>query len=271
MRYIERLAVASVLWAAACADGGVPGPEDPAPTPTTTIAYPRAGSSIARARILVDASRDGGVWWFPQTDSSFNPVQPHQGLALADYLRSLDYDVAVLPRPHTVTSSLLGAYDLVIRANGFGTYTASEVDAYRDFVAGGGRLLLVNDHMRYAPPDGLAQSFGITFAGITRGENLLDAFMPHPITQGVVPLAYLVGSAIVALPGAAEPLGRLSAASYADLNDNGLQDANEASAPLVLAAMPFGSGRVVVFGDTNLWQSVPQPLVSNVLAWLEGN
>lgn len=270
MRNLERLAIACVVWTTACApDGGVPGPEDPSPT-GATIAYPRVGSNAPRGRILVDASRDGGVWWFPQT-APFDPALPHQGLMLADYLRSLDYDVAVLPRPQVVTSALLGEFDLVIRANAFGGYAAGEIQAYRDFVTGGGRLLLLNDHMRFAPPDSLAQSFGITFAGITRGENLLDGFVPHAITAGLTPINYLVGSAIVALPATAEALGRLSAASYVDLNDNSVQDANEASAPLVLAAMPFGSGRVVVFGDTNLWQSVPQPLVGNVLAWLAEN
>ena len=271
MRIFERLAVAGVLVVAACTEGGVPGPEipDDPPNPASTIAYPRAPGT-ARGRILVDASRDGGVWWFPQYPS-FDPALPHQGLALADYLRSLDYDVDVLPRPQLVTSELLGGYDLVIRANGFGRYAASEIQAYGDYVSGGGRLLLLGDHMRYAPPDSLASSFGITFAGVTRGDNLLDDFAAHPITQDVVPLYYMVGSAIVGLPGEAQALGRLSAASYVDLNDNSAQDANEGSAPVVLAALSFGNGRVVVFGDTNLWQQVPQPLVGNVLVWLEEN
>ena len=38
----------------------------------------------AANRVLVDASKDGGVWWFPQ-GGSFDPDAYHQGKPLADY------------------------------------------------------------------------------------------------------------------------------------------------------------------------------------------
>src|SRR5690349_15691468 len=44
-------------------------------------------TSLAATQVLVDASRDGGDWWFPQ-GTTVDPNAPHQGKALADYLRS---------------------------------------------------------------------------------------------------------------------------------------------------------------------------------------
>ena len=41
----------------------------------------------ASKKILVDASKDGGVWWFSQgTGDVFSADADHQGKALADYL-----------------------------------------------------------------------------------------------------------------------------------------------------------------------------------------
>jgi len=61
-------------------------------------------------KILVDASDDGGVWWYPQA-GTFDSNLPHQGKALADYIRSLGCTVTELP-----TGSGL-AYDVTINAH----------------------------------------------------------------------------------------------------------------------------------------------------------
>ena len=69
--------------------------------------------------VLVDASRDGGVWWFPQPPAgtvTFDPNRDHQGKALADYLRSEGFQVTELPRPFTVSSELLLQFQFVIAA-----------------------------------------------------------------------------------------------------------------------------------------------------------
>lgn len=219
-------------------------------------------------RLLVDASRDGGVWWSPQA-GPFDPAATHQGKLMADYLRSHGYRVDELPRPSTITSALLQPYDVVVRAVGFGGYTAAEIAAYQSYVQAGGRLLLLADHALHAPADGLAQSFGIQFAGVTRGANQLTSYAPHPITTGVGAFFYNVGSAVLAYPASAQIVGSLSAASYLDLNTNGVQDAGEPAAPHVLGVMTSGMGRIAFCGDTNLWETVPQPLVNNVLAWFE--
>lgn len=232
--------------------------------PIVSNPVPRAGT------ILVDASRDGGVWWYPQWAQAggFNPTLDHQGKRLADYLRGRGYDVVELPRPFTITRELLESRDIVIRASGFGSYRQEEIDAYQSYVNGGGQLLLLGDHMMNLPVDELALSFGLEFAGVTRGENILTIVADHPVTWGMVDIGYGVGSGLLSYPTSAQILGRLSAGSYLDLNKDDHQDGGEPSAPPVLGVMTYGAGRMIFCGDGNLWNSLPQPLVDNVLEWL---
>jgi hypothetical protein len=221
-------------------------------------------------RILVDASRDGGVWWFPQTDP-FDPAAPHQGRQLAEHLRSLGHRVTELPRMAGpgpfVDEEMLAGHDLVIRAVGLGGYEESEIEVYRAFVERGGALLLLADH---GAPDDLALAFGLRFEGINRGIRRLSRFTPHPITQGVGSLPYQAGGGLTHFPATASILGRLSWLSYLDRNENGLRDPGDPCSPRVLGALTQGFGRVVFCGDANLWLAVPQPLVRNTLAWLGG-
>jgi hypothetical protein len=217
-----------------------------------------------KRHILVDASRDGGVWWFPQI-APFDETASHQGKQLADFLKSLGHKVTELPRPYTITPELLADYDVVIRAVGLGSYTVAEIAAYQNYVQNGGNLLLLADH---SANDGLAIGFGLHFQGATRGANMLTSYVAHPLTQSVGPLFYNVGSGLTSYPAGAQILGNLSAASYLDLNDNNTQDAGEPSAPSVLGVMTYGQGRIVFCGDTNMWLSVPQPLTNNFLLWV---
>ncbi len=216
-----------------------------------------------KRNILVDSSRDGGVWWYPQ-QSGFNANAPHQGKALADHLRSLGHKVMELPRPTTITPALLSDFDIVIRVAGVGSYTAAELNAYDAWVKDFGSLLLLVEHH---PQDALASHFGLQFKSIVRGKQNLSNFTPHPVTVGVGPLFYPGGSGLTAHPPTATVLGKLSADSFLDLNDNQKQDAGEPSAPAALGVMPFGDGRIVFCGDANLWEQVPQPLVKNTLHW----
>lgn len=197
----------------------------------------------------------------------FSGTNYHQGQALADSLRSMGYVVEELPRPFTITDSLLAAYEIVIRTLAFGTYSALELSAYRKYVERGGNLLLLSDHMKYAPPDAVALIFGIDFQGITRGDNLLDTFAGHAITDGLAPMTYMVGSGIVSQPASATILGRLSRDSYLDIDKDGVRGPTEPAAPAVLGVLWYGAGRIVFCGDVNLWEQNPQPLLSNVLGW----
>jgi hypothetical protein len=223
--------------------------------------------ALIKRRILIDASRDGGVWWFPQA-GPFVDAQPHQGHALASHLRGLGNSVTELPRPTTITPSLLAGYDIVIRVAGDGPYTPAELAAYHAWVSEAGRLLLLAEfHAATSAVDALAVHFGLHFRGVTRGQNMLSTFAPHPVTAGVTPLPYGVGSGLTAHPPSATVIGWLSGATYLDLNDDGVRERKEPAAPAALGVMSLGKGKIVFCGDANLWLAVPQPLVNNTLHW----
>lgn len=217
--------------------------------------------------LLIDSSKDGGAWWYPQ-HGPYDPNQPHQGKRLADYLRCSGFTVDELPRGVEITSNLLNVHPLIIRANGSGSYSTDELAAYQEFIHKGGDLLLLSSFKLPGDTDALAESFGVRFAGISRGANVVNNFEPHPITEGISELSYIAGSGIVDYPSSATLLGRLSEDSYLDLNDNFEQDSGEPKAAPVLAGMQYGEGRIVFSGTTLMWYRVPPPLLDNTLNWL---
>jgi CSLREA domain-containing protein len=232
-------------------------------TTTITLAPP----DLSASKILIDASKDGGIWWSPQ-GGPFDPAQPHQGKGLADTLRALGYDVTELGRGETITAELLDEHGLVIRPAAFTDYSATELAAYRYYVEQGGRLLLMSDILLSGRRDVLAEEFGLEFAGISRGESLLDTFAQHPVTEGVSPFSNVLGSGLVAYDPDTTLLGWLSAGTYLDLDNNQNQDTGEPTDAPVLGLLTVGAGRVLFSGDTNMWFGGPQPLLNNALTWL---
>ncbi len=213
-------------------------------------------------RILIDASRDGGGWWFPQT-GSFNRSAPHQGKALADTLRALGYVVDELPRGMIIHDALFfngyqspGAYQIVVRAGstpapGSGTlYTTDEIQAYQRFLYTPGSSLLVETDYKPswppAPPDPLALILGLHFDGDLTGFVSLIA---DPITSGTDSVYYSAGSVLTNDPEGVTVLGTVS--DYP-----------------VMGILTYGPSRVFFIGDINALQDVPQPLVTNVFQWL---
>ena len=89
-----------------------------------------AGPDGTGFSILVDASRDGGGWWFPQTPSLCDPDAHHQGKALADYLKSLGFTVTELCQGEMITPELLAPFDIIVQAGCW--HSQSVVIAYQD-------------------------------------------------------------------------------------------------------------------------------------------
>ena len=204
--------------------------------------------AAAQINILVDASRDGGGWWFPQAEPYFDPNLPHQGKALADFLRGQGMAVTELPRPSTITCEQLSQYDLVVAVEGGpGPYSASELSAYSGYVSNGGRLILLNDHKSVFDVDSLSSALGLDFGGSLVG--VITTFTAHPITMGVSALSYPGGSIVTTAPSSATMLGFVS----------GLP---------VMGIMPFELGQVFFLGDMNLLEGVPQPLVNNLFGYM---
>lgn len=206
-------------------------------------------------KILIDASRDGGVWWFPQgPGTGYNATAPHQGKALADYLRSLGFLVDELPRGTAVTDELLGGYDKVIRAGAFTSYLAPELSAYESLLSRPSALLLLQDHLTHTTNDNLSEHLGLSFSGAVSGS--VTRFADHDITKGVTSLSYIAGS-VISNPDKNKitVLGTLSTASD-----------NTVTAAMGIVHHPMA--RVVFLGDVNGLEQVPQPLTANLVKWL---
>lgn len=204
--------------------------------------------------VLVDSSRDGGGWWFPQpfSEGVFDPSLEHQGKALADYLRSQGMLVDELPRPHTITRELLKKYDLVVRPNKSqpASYSVDEIAAYSNFVKEGGQLVLLSDFTwdSGGRPDTLAQHFGLYLEGNEFG-YVLD-FAEHPITKNVSQIYYPAGSVLVE-----EPPPYTIEIGFIDQQT-------------AMGILPFGFGQVFFMGDTYGVVFADQPLTENLFTYL---
>jgi len=206
--------------------------------------------------ILVDASKDGGVWWFPQSSATgFSPTLPHQGMALAEYFRSQGYQVDELPRGEIITSQLLDKYTKVIRASAFFSYSTEEIKAYTSFLNRSSSLLLVTDHLQNTTNDQLSASLGLAFEGVYWGP--ITSIQSHAITSGVASVAFNAGSVLRSWdPSKITPLGYLP------------QPGNETSGAAAMGIVNHPSSRIFFIGDLNGIEQVPQPFISNLNDWL---
>lgn len=204
-----------------------------------------ATSAAAQVSVLVDSSRDAGVWWFPQSEPNFDPNLPHQGKPLADFLRSQGMTVTELPRPFAITCQQLSQYDLTIVAGACSVYSAAELNAYHSYLKHGGRLILLGEHS--CSFDNLPQSIGLDFDGALTGA--ITTFTPHPITIGVGGLDVIGGGSVTVVPASATILGVLSGMP-------------------IMGIMPFGTGEVFFLGDTNGIEAITQPFVKNLFEFM---
>lgn len=208
---------------------------------------PDPPATATNGRILIDASHDGGVWWFPQ-DSSFSPDEFHQGQALADHLRDRGYEVEELPRGAVVTTDLLNAYTHVIRAGEWGTHRAGELEAYTRFVERHTTLVLLSDHRGTDPTDELAEMLGIGLEGVVDGR--LTRLADHELTDGVGELPFVVGAAVTAFdPEHVEILGWV-----------------DDTIP-VMGIVRLRPAKIFFLTDANGVELVPQPFIDNLVAW----
>jgi hypothetical protein len=220
-------------------------------------------------KILIDASRDGGVWWFPQgTNAQFYADQYHQGTTLVQYLVGLGYSVDELPRGQMLTLGLLRNYSRIIRVVGFGVYTDDEIQAYDDFLSRKGSLLLLQDHLANSSNDNLSAHLGVNFQGILSGT--VTVFTSDSITAGVTGLSYIAGSVVT--NAANNPnmtvIGSFDNSYFLDLNNDGIYNQGELQGPPVMGKITNYPGKVFFLGDTNGLESVPQPFTQNLVNWL---
>jgi hypothetical protein len=226
-------------------------------TNTATNNFPNPPTNLPASKlILVDASKDGGGWWFPQGPGGFSAINPHQGKPLADYFRNLGYQVDELPRGATITSELLDKYSKVIRPTAFFSYSNKEITAYTSFLGRPSSLLLVSDHMTNTVNDQLSASLGLVFEGTYWGP--ITSFQPHVITSGVTSLDYIAGSVIKSW----DP-SKITVLGYKNI-----QSGNETTVAAAMGIVKHPSSKIFFIGDVNGIEQVPQPFISNLNSWL---
>jgi hypothetical protein len=196
-------------------------------------------------RILIDASKDGGLWWFPQV-YPFDVEQNHQGKAFADSLRREGAEVIELPRGEIITLEKLREADVVIRVPAFFSYTTDEVIAYRESVAAGTRLLLIGSNTQNYDP--IAESFGLRFEKYTHFASV-QKWKKHPFTADIGECCELTWLSIVKAPKEAVFLASL----------------NQSKEIPVLGYLPYGRGYVVFIGQALFFRRPDHSLSRNLI------
>ena len=218
-------------------------------------------------KILIDASKDGGTWWFPQGPGANNPNLNHQGKKLADYLRSLGYQVDELTQGSRVSWSMLQNYSKVIRAGAIYSYTSDELKAYDSLLKRPSSLLLMQDHLTYFSNDMLSEHLNIRFAGV--GGTTIARFNTHAITQGVSSIPFTAGSAIINSDKTNMTiLGYLPDNEFIDMNNNKILDAGDIAGAPVMGILHHPSSKIFFIGDVNGLETVSQPFTTNLFKWL---
>jgi hypothetical protein len=251
-------------------------------------------------------SIDGAHFNFHTASGRYKPF--------ADLITNDGYRVSANKEKFTAES--LKTFDVLVIANAGAAqqgsadqtkpaFTDAECDAVRDWIRAGGALLLIADH---APAGSaaeiLSQRFGINMSKGFTGDpinfepvtlqsswirfsrahkNLGD----HPITRGrnaaerINSVLSFTGQSL-SLPTAGTALLKLSSRAY-DVDDPNHPDKakmTSAAGRVQALALPFGKGRVVIFGEaamltaqnTNFGMNYPgtdnKQFVLNVLHWL---
>ena len=197
---------------------------------TSYVMVQAQGAGENQLRVLVETSKDGGLWWFPQGPPNFDPKGFHQGKALADFMRGLGWKVTELPRGEMITFEKLREFDLVIRPPAYFSYSQEEVVAYQQSVTAGTRLLLMGGN---ANADAVAEAFGLRFDTRSRFGSVKQ-WIPHALTANIQCCA-LAWTSLTELPPGAVALAWLN-----QVNTNPQP---------VFGYLPYGNGSVVFVGQ----------------------
>jgi hypothetical protein len=230
----------------------------------------QASAVPLKLKILIDASHDGGVWWFPQPSltGGYDTSLYHQGKPFADLLRRKGFEVTELARGTELTDEMFFGNFIVIRANGFQTYTQNEIEVYSRLIGRGMNMVFFTDHKKNDPRDELEYLLGLEFKGIAYGK--IATVKTHMITNNITSMDYIAGSVLVNAEQNpdVEILGWLGPNDYADLNFNGIKDNNEPTAPPVMGILTYPNTKVFFIGDMNGLEVRPQPFIDNLINWM---
>ena len=158
-------------------------------------------------------------------------------------------------------------------------FSESEIRAVREWVGGGGSLMLIADHMPFPGAAGeLAASFGVLFnngyaidpiaeSGLMTFRRSQNSLLTHPITNGrdwgerVDTVTAFTGQAFRAQPGTAlEPLMVVDDNTILLMTEDASHSSEKtprlpAAGWLQGAVLYFGEGRLAVFGEAAMFSA----------------
>lgn len=238
----------------ACENSGELQPLQPQPElPNNNVPIVTAPATNNDSIILVDASKDGGVWWYPQ-GGTYTAAQWHQGTALADMMRAHGFTVHELPRGTVITWNLLKNYKNVIRATAFFPYSHQELLAYDSFLNRSSALLLMNDHLQNSPNDALSARLGLFFSGSITGT--ISPVPGHVINNNVTHIPYIAGSVLLQPnPHTVTVLGYVNSGT-------------ETPGYAAMGIVDHPASKIFFIGDGNGLEQLPQPFTGNLFKWL---
>ena len=212
---------------------------------------------------------------------------------LPQHLDSFNYDVEMINE--NITQEILERNDILVIINLNETFSSDTLDVIWNFVENGGSLLVLGDHTDIGgimdPLNTLLEPVAIEFkfdSAIPAKSQWKSCYhlMHHPITEGIAThneISISVGASLnIDITKGGFPIilgkgGFSDIGNYLDPERSYLGDyeynLNEQLSDVVLVAGAYyGSGRVVVFGDTSSFQNMAlpnsNPLISNVFSWL---
>lgn len=163
------------------------------------------------------------------------------------------------------TAEALRDGKVLVIANAVEALTSEEIAAVRDWVAGGGSLLLIADHPPFAGPAAeLGKAFGIRFLnGVAvepnnRGGRIVfrrsdGTLMNHPVTKGIDEVATFTGTSFQ-LHAHGQPLLVFGPEVYS-WNEKNDPNPVPVKGHLQGAVLEFDKGRVAVFGEAAMFSA----------------
>lgn len=215
------------------------------------------GQQGGKPRMLFDESHGPFVWTIGGSKVSFTIKDGFSSLAAS--LTSVGFEVASIDRAPITSRELEGASVLVLPPSN-GHLSSTEESLVADFVHAGGGLLLFGEDS-YVGDASLASVFGITPVEAVVCDPVWSLpirpfhiriwnMTSHEITKGVGSYIFDWGQPLIVKPPAFA-VAYVGNQSWMETDYDGVRQSGERGGSfVVMAAAEYGSGRVVVTGDT---------------------
>ena len=191
----------------------------------------------------------------------FNPLK--------DFLNQSNFVTEINEQPITVPD--LQNVDVLVIASPSKSYTTQEIEAIKNFVKSGKKLIVLAEWGGYGgfyinTVDLLVQIFNLTVDTDTirelssnnydsRGEYLIvNNFVSHPLLKDINTLAVYQACSVSVISGGIVPLDTNATKIIARSSNQGLRITSNGEYG-VIGVSVYGTGKVVVIGDTSLWLS----------------